>query len=41
MLLGEAKEKYFNNKAKNRLKIWKKIRLQNAIKIVPLLSIVL
>jgi len=28
-LLGEAKEKYFSNKAKNRLKIWKKIRLQN------------
>lgn len=26
-LLGEAKEKYFSNKAKNRLKIWKKIRL--------------
>lgn len=25
-LLGEAKEKYFSNKAKNRLKIWKKIR---------------
>lgn len=28
-LLGDAKEKYFNNKAKNRLKIWKKIRMQN------------
>ncbi|MES2574207.1 MAG: AI-2E family transporter [Bacteroidota bacterium] len=28
-LLGEAKEKYFSNKAKNRLKIWKKIRVQN------------
>ena len=28
-LLGEAKEKYFSNKAKNRLKIWKKIRIQN------------
>ena len=27
-LLGEAKEKYFSNKAKNRLKIWKKIRLK-------------
>ncbi|HEY6144440.1 MAG TPA: AI-2E family transporter [Flavobacterium sp.] len=27
-LLGEAKEKYFSNKAKNRLKIWKKIRIQ-------------
>jgi predicted PurR-regulated permease PerM len=25
-LLGEAEEKYFNSKAKNRLKIWKKIR---------------
>jgi predicted PurR-regulated permease PerM len=36
-LLGEAKEKYFNNKAKNRLKIWKKIRLQNSLKIVTLL----
>lgn len=29
-LLGEAKEKYFSNKAKNRLKIWKRIRLQNS-----------
>lgn len=28
ILLGETKEKYFNNKSKNRLKIWKKIRLQ-------------
>jgi predicted PurR-regulated permease PerM len=27
-LLGEAKEKYFSNKAKNRLNIWKKIRVQ-------------
>lgn len=27
-LLGEAKEKYFSNKAKNRMKIWKKIRIQ-------------
>ncbi|WP_418263177.1 AI-2E family transporter [Flavobacterium faecale] len=27
-LLGEAKEKYFSNKAKNRLKIWKRIRQQ-------------
>ncbi len=27
-LLGEAKEKYFSNKAKNRLKIWNKIRIQ-------------
>ncbi|GIZ08416.1 AI-2E family transporter [Flavobacterium sp. UMI-01] len=25
-LLGEAKEKYFSNKAKNRLKIWKRLR---------------
>ncbi|MDR6843722.1 AI-2E family transporter [Flavobacterium granuli] len=32
ILLGEAKEKYFNNKAKNRLKIWKKIRLENRVK---------
>lgn len=31
ILLGEAKKKYFNNKAKNRLKVWKKIRLQNVI----------
>ena len=28
-LLGDAQEKYFNNKAKNRLKIWKKIRAKN------------
>ena len=28
-LLGDVQEKYFNNKAKNRLKIWKKIRLKN------------
>lgn len=28
-LLGEAEEKYFSSKAKNRLKIWKKIRRQN------------
>ena len=27
-VLGEAKEKYFCNKTKNRLKIWKKIRAQ-------------
>jgi hypothetical protein len=30
ILLGEANEKYFSNKAKNRLKIWKRLRLQNA-----------
>ncbi len=29
-LLGEAEEKYFSNKAKYRLKIWKKIRKQKA-----------
>ena len=29
-LLGDVKEKYFSNKAKNRLKIWKKIRIQNS-----------
>jgi predicted PurR-regulated permease PerM len=29
-LLGDAKEKYFSSKAKNRLKIWKKIRLQKS-----------
>jgi predicted PurR-regulated permease PerM len=28
-LLGDVQEKYFSNKAKNRLKIWKKIRYQN------------
>lgn len=30
-LLGEAKEKYFCNKTKNRLKIWRKIRIQKNI----------
>ena len=35
-LLGDAQEKYFNNKAKNRLKIWKKIRVKN-LKNQPLL----
>ena len=34
ILLGEANEKYFSNKAKNRLKIWKKLRLQKPLKIV-------
>jgi predicted PurR-regulated permease PerM len=28
-LLGDTEEKYFSSKAKNRLKIWKKIRLEN------------
>jgi predicted PurR-regulated permease PerM len=30
-LLGEAEEKYFISKAKNRLKIWKRIRKQKAL----------
>jgi predicted PurR-regulated permease PerM len=29
-LLGDVNKKYFNNKAKNRLKIWKRIRLRNS-----------
>jgi predicted PurR-regulated permease PerM len=28
-LLGDVQEKYFSNKAKNRMKIWRKIRLEN------------